>query len=87
MNFMVIVAYIAGVLIIYGRGKMQLVTLRTILNLMVNAVIGGGVLLVINFIGSFWGFRLGVNPITALVVGLVGVPGVLLLIGLRRLFP
>lgn len=87
MNFMVIVAYIAGFLLIYGLGKMLLVPLRTIFNLMVNAVIGGGVLLVINFIGSFWGFRLGVNPITALVVGLLGVPGVLLLIGLRLLFP
>ena len=49
--------------------------------------IGGGVLLLINFIGGFWGFRLGVNPITALVVGLLGVPGVLLLIALRLLFP
>lgn len=42
MNFMVIVAYIAGVLLIYGLGKMLLVPLRTIFNLMVNAVIGGG---------------------------------------------
>ena len=56
------------------------------LNLIVNAVIGGGVLLVINFVGGFWGFHIGVNPITALVVGLLGVPGVLLLIGLRLLF-
>ncbi|NLM42254.1 MAG: SigmaK-factor processing regulatory BofA [Firmicutes bacterium] len=87
MNFMVVVAYAAGVLLLYALGKMLLIPLRTIFNLMVNAVIGGGVLLLINFIGGFWGFRLGVNPITALVVGLLGVPGVLLLIALRLLFP
>jgi inhibitor of the pro-sigma K processing machinery len=86
MNFMVIVAYAAGVLLLYGLGKMLLIPLRTIFNLIVNAVIGGGVLLLINFVGSFWGFHVGVNPLTALVVGLLGVPGVLLLIALRLLF-
>ncbi|HBG08968.1 MAG: pro-sigmaK processing inhibitor BofA family protein [Limnochordia bacterium] len=86
MNFMVIVAYAAGVLLLYGLGKMLLIPLRTIFNLIVNAVIGGGVLLLINFVGSFWGFHVGVNPVTALVVGLLGVPGVLLLIALRLLF-
>ena len=40
----------------------------------------------IYFVGSFWGFHVGVNPVTALVVGLLGVPGVLLLIALRLLF-
>jgi inhibitor of the pro-sigma K processing machinery len=79
MNFLVVVAYAAGVLIVYALGKMLLIPLRTIFNLIVNAVIGGGVLLVINFVGGFWGFHIGVNPITALVVGLLGVPAAPLL--------
>jgi len=83
MDFLVIIAYIAGVLLLYALGKMLLIPLRTIFNLIVNAVIGGGVLLVIKFIGGFWDFTGGVNPITALVVGLLGVPGVILLIALR----
>ncbi len=83
MDFLVIVAYVAGVLILYALGKMLLIPLRNIFHLVVNAVIGGGVLLVINFIGGFWGFVVGVNPITALVVGLLGVPGVILIIALR----
>ena len=36
MNFMVIVAYAAGVLLLYGLGKMLLIPLRTIFNLIVN---------------------------------------------------
>ncbi len=83
MDFLVIVAYVAGVLLLYALGKMLMIPLRSIFNLMVNAVIGGGVLLVINFIGGYWGFLVGVNPVTALVVGLLGVPGVILLIALR----
>ena len=86
MNFMVIVAYAAGVLLLYGLGKMLLIPLRTIFNLMVNAVIGGGGLLLIAFVGGIGGFHVGVSPDTALVVGLLGVPGVLLLIALRLLF-
>lgn len=83
MNFMVIVAYVAAVLFIYALGKMLLIPLRTIFHLIVNAVIGGGVLLLINLIGSYWAFGVGVNPITALIVGLLGVPGALLIIALR----
>ena len=86
MNFLVIIAYVAGVLVLYVLGKMLMIPLRSIFNLIVNAVIGGGVLLVINFIGSFWGFGVGVNPITALVVGLLGVPGALLVIALGLVF-
>ncbi|NMB21738.1 MAG: SigmaK-factor processing regulatory BofA [Firmicutes bacterium] len=86
MDFLVIIAYVAGVLIVYALGKMLMIPLRSIFNLIANAVIGGGVLLVINFIGSFWDFGVGVNPITALVVGLLGVPGALLIIALRLVF-
>ena len=86
MDFLVIIAYVAGVLIVYALGKMLMIPLRSIFNLIANAVIGGGVLLVINFIGSFWDFGVGVNPITALVVGLLGVPGGLLIIALRLVF-
>ncbi|HHY15376.1 MAG TPA: SigmaK-factor processing regulatory BofA [Firmicutes bacterium] len=85
MDFLVIVAYAAGVLFIYGLGRMLMIPLKVIFNLIVNAVIGGGVLLIINFIGGYWGFSVGVNPVTALIVGLLGVPGVILLVGLRLL--
>lgn len=85
MDFLVIIAYAAGVIFLYALGRILLIPLKVIFNLIVNAVIGGGVLLVINLFGSFWGFAIGVNPITALIIGLLGVPGVILIIGLRLL--
>ncbi|NLJ81108.1 MAG: SigmaK-factor processing regulatory BofA [Firmicutes bacterium] len=83
MDFLVIVAYVAAVFFLYFLGRLLLIPLKIIFNLIVNAVIGGGILLVINFVGGFWGFAVGVNPITALIVGLLGVPGVLLVVALR----
>ncbi len=87
MDFLVIVAYAAGVLFIYGLGRMLMIPLKVIFNLIVNAVIGGGVLLIINFIGGYWGVSAwALTPVTALIVGLLGgVPGVILLVGLRLL--
>lgn len=85
MDFLVIIAYAAGVFFLYFLGKLLLIPLKVIFNLIVNAVIGGGVLLVVNLVGGFWGFTVGVNPVTALVVGLLGIPGVFLLVALRFL--
>lgn len=85
MDLMVIIAYIAGVLLLYVVGRLLLIPLRAIFQLIVNAVIGGAILLVVNLIGSFWGFGVGINPITALIAGLLGIPGVILLIALRFL--
>jgi len=85
MDVYVVIAYFVGVFVLYVIGRLLLIPLRLIFNLIVNAVIGGAVLLIINLIGGIWGFHIGINPVTALVVGLLGVPGVVLLIALRFL--
>lgn len=85
MNLSVIIAYVVGVFLILVLGRILVVPLKVIFRLIVNAVIGGCVLLIINLIGGFWDFRIGINPVTALIAGLMGVPGVMLLIILRLL--
>lgn len=85
MDLSVIIAYVVGVFLVLLLGRILVVPLKVVFRLIVNAVIGGCVLLVINLIGGFWNFRIGINPITALIVGLMGVPGVMLLIILRLL--
>lgn len=85
MDIYVVIAYFIGVILLYIIGRLLLIPIRIIFNLIVNAVIGGAMLLIVNLIGSFWGVTIGVNPITALVAGLLGVPGVILLLALRFL--
>ena len=85
MDIYVVIAYFAGVFLLYVIGRLLLIPLRIIFNLIVIAVIGGAMLLIVNLIGGMWGISIGINPITALVAGLLGIPGVALLIALRFL--
>lgn len=71
----IFLAYTAGLMIIYFFGRLFLVPIKIILKLLLNSVIGGVVLLLINLIGSGFGVSLPVNLITALVVGILGIPG------------
>lgn len=47
------------------------------------SAIGGMVLLVVNWVGSFFGFEIAINPITATITGVLGVPGVVYLVAVQ----
>lgn len=76
----VIAAYIVGILAIYFVGKMFLVPIKWVWKLIYNGVVGGVMLWVVNLIGAYFDFMIGINVISALVAGLLGIPGVILLI-------
>lgn len=50
------------------------------IKVLLNGVIGVVMLYVTNIIGGYLGFSIGINAITALIAGFLGVPGVLFLI-------
>ncbi|WP_378955647.1 pro-sigmaK processing inhibitor BofA family protein [Pelosinus sp. sgz500959] len=79
-EFNVILAYVFGIVLIYLLGRMFLMPIKLIFRLIYNALIGGAMLWVLNFVGAHIGFNIAVNPITALVAGFLGLPGVVLLI-------
>ena len=81
----VIIAYVFGIILIYVVGRIFLMPIRLVFRLIYNALIGGAMLWVLNFIGGHFGFTIAINPITALVAGFLGLPGVILLI-LFKLF-
>ena len=76
----VIFAYLFGIVLILFIGKIFLMPLKLVFKLIYNGIIGGIMLYIINLIGSHFGFALALNPITALVAGFLGIPGVVLLI-------
>ena len=59
--------------------------IKWILKLLINTVIGFVALIVINAVGSLIGVSIGINWINALVVGILGMPGVGLLLVLQWL--
>lgn len=81
----VIIAFAFGLLLLYIVGRVFLMPLRLVFRLIYNGIIGGVILWLINLVGSHIGFTIAINPVTALVVGFLGLPGVVLLV-LFKLF-
>lgn len=72
---------IAGCAIaIFIVGKIFLYPIKKILKLVFNTIIGGFLIYIINLIGASFGFHIGLNIVTSLIVGILGIPGAILLI-------
>ena len=69
-----------------AAGRLLVWPLRVTAKLLINALLGLLGLWVINFIGAGAGLKIAVNPFNAALVGLLGVPGVLVLLCLPILF-
>lgn len=82
---LIVLAWIIGVLIILAFGKALLLPLKIIVRLVINGILGGVALLVINLIGAPLGFTISLNVISTLVVGILGLPGIILLVILKFL--
>ena len=80
MEISIILAYALGLILLYIVGWVLLVPLKFILKLIWNGILGGVMLLAINLIGGFFGFQIVINPLNALIVGFLGIPGVLLIV-------
>ncbi len=76
MEYLIFIACIIAVFII---AKILSWPFKLILKLIVNIILGGILLYVVNLAGALIGFTIPFNWITALIAGLLGVPGVVLL--------
>lgn len=85
MDFNSIIAYIACIFFLFIFGKIFIVPIKTILKLVVNSVLGGLTIFVINFIGSFFNFHIGLNLITSIFVGILGIPGAIVIVIIKLL--
>lgn len=61
-------------------GKLLAWPLKIVFKLVINGIAGGILLLLVNFIGGPLGINIAINGATALIAGLLGIPGVLFLI-------
>lgn len=79
MDLNMLLIYVACIIGIILIGKIFIVPIKIIVKLIVNSLLGAVLLYVINLIGAMWSFHIGINVITALVVGILGIPGAILL--------
>lgn len=80
MDFNNIIAYIACIFFLFIFGKVFILPIKTILKLVLNSVLGGFLIFLINFIGAYFNFHIGLNLITSIFVGLLGIPGAIVIV-------
>ncbi len=82
-DFLSILAYIAGLLLILVFCRLFANPLKWVLRALLNGIIGGLILGAVNFAGGFAGISLIINPLTALLTGFLGIPGIILVAALQ----
>lgn len=86
MGFGLILPYLIGVAILFVVLKILALPMKLIIKLVINGIVGGVIIFLINTIGVNFGFTIDLNWITALVVGFLGVPGVIIVAILQFFF-
>lgn len=79
------ILWIIGAIIIYFFIWLLYSPIKALFKFILNSAIGTAVLICINFIFSFVGFGIGVNIWTAGTIGILGIPGLCLLILLKTI--
>ena len=80
-----IITYLACICFIFIFGRIFIVPIKKILKLILNSVLGGLTIFIINLVGANFGFHIGLNIFTSVVVGLLGLPGAVCLIIVKLL--
>lgn len=74
MDFTTILTFIACICFIFIIGKLFIVPIKIIFKLILNSILGGFIIFLINFFAQGFGFHIGLNLFTSIFVGLLGIP-------------
>lgn len=83
MDFSNALVILGCIIVLWIIGKIFSVPLKALFKLIINSVLGGLLIFIINLIGAVWNFHIGLNIVTAILVGLLGIPGAVLLVILK----
>ena len=67
-----ILIFISCICMIFLFGRMFIVPIKWISKLILNSILGGILIWIINMIGGFWGFHIGINVWTSILVRFIG---------------
>ena len=80
-----LIAYLACICFLFIFGRIFIVPIKKILKLVFNSILGGVVIFLINLIGANFGFHIGLNIFTSILIGFLALPGVVCLIVVKLL--
>ena len=80
-----LITYLACICFLFLFGRIFIIPIKKVLKLVLNSVLGGVVIFLINIIGGTWGFHIGLNIFTSIIIGFLGLPGAVCLIIIKLL--
>lgn len=80
-----LITYLACICFLFLFGKIFIVPIKKVLKLVINSILGGCVIWVINLIGASFNFHIGLNFFTSILIGLLGLPGAVCMIIVKLL--
>ena len=83
---MIIFAYIFGAILLYITIWLCYRPLKVAAKIVCNVLVGSMGILLANFAFGWAGVNIGINAVTSLVSGVLGLPGIGLLVFLQRIF-
>lgn len=80
-----LIIYLACVCFLFIFGRIFIGPIKAVLKLVINSILGGITVFIINIIGGIWGFHIGLNVFTSILVGILGLPGAVCLVIVKLL--
>ena len=84
LDLSIFITYVGIIVLIFVFGKLFLFPIKVVLKVVLNSVLGGILLLVFNAIGQNFDIMTPFNVLNAGIVGILGLPGVIMLLLLTR---
>lgn len=86
VGFNIILAALVVLFLVYLLVKLVASPVQWVMKLAVNSIIAVVMLCVLSIVGEMWAFHLPINPVTVLLIAILGIPGLLLVALLNFLF-
>ena len=71
----IVLAYSAGIMLVFMVSWIFVEPLKFLGKLILNSVLGAVFLMVFNYFGQYFDLYIAVNEVTALILGILGIPG------------
>jgi inhibitor of the pro-sigma K processing machinery len=81
----IVLTYTAGIMLIFMISWIFFKPLKFMGKILLNSLIGALALIIFNFFGQYTGVYIGVNEFTALIIGVLGIPGFIALLLVKLL--
>ena len=75
-----VLTFLICICLIFIFGKFLVIPLKCIIKIIINSFLGAVLLWLVNLVGGYFNFVIGINIWTSLIAGFLGMPGVICII-------